>query len=148
MSKKIIAQNTWLIAVQNKDSYYTSSIEIRFVPNVYDIRVSQMDIIKIAKKFMPLLAKKMGLPARYFTPALYFCSMEGYGAKDTIFVDRFSKKEEKIMANIVQAFADIQEDICELVSERCEYIDFDQEDNEEDNPKIIDTDNVWPFVVA
>jgi hypothetical protein len=145
MSTKIIAQNSWLIAVQNKEFYYTSSIEIRFVPNVYDITVSKTDIIKIAKKFMPLLAKKMGLPARYFTPALYFCSMEGYGAKDTIFVDRFSKKEEKIMANIVQAFADIEEDISELVSERGESI---EEDNEEDNPKIIDTDNVWPFVVA
>ena len=82
------------------------------------------------------------------TPALYFCTMESYGAKDTIFVDRFSKKEEKIMANIVQAFADLEEDISELVSERCEYLDFDQEDNEEDNQKAVDTDNVWPFAVA
>jgi isopenicillin N synthase-like dioxygenase len=118
--KKVIAQNNWLIAVKQDESIATfNKIEIRFVPLDYSdsFSLSKTDIVKIAKKFMPTLAKKLGLPARFFTPELYFCSMEGYGAKDTIYLDRYSKKEDMILANINQAFADIEEEINELVME-------------------------------
>jgi hypothetical protein len=115
---KVIAKNNWLIAVKEDGNIATfNQIEIRFVPLDYSdsYSLSKTDIVKIAKKFMPTLAKKLGLPARSFTPTLYFCSMEGYGAKDVIYLDRYSKKEDMILANISQAFADIEEEIGELV---------------------------------
>jgi hypothetical protein len=122
---KRIAENNWLVAFQNENSYYSSNIEIRFVPFAHDsnFSLSKTDIVKIAKQFMPTLAKQLGLPARYFKPELYFCEMEGYGAKDTIFVDRYSKKEDKILDNIKQAFSDIENKISELI---CEYAVFEE----------------------
>ena len=117
---KLVAQNTYLIAVKDYDS-----IEIRFVPNPCDdsFYISQQDIVKIAKKFMPTIGKKLGLGARYFKPSLSFNSYEGYVAKDTLFIEQLSyTKQDFVMNNIKQVFADIESEISELI---CEYAEFD-----------------------
>lgn len=121
---KVVAQNTYLIAVKDYDS-----IEIRFVPNPYgDFYLSKEYIVKIAKKFMPTIGKKLGLGVRYFKPQLSFNEYEGYVAKDILFIEQLSyTKQDFVMNNIKQVFADIESEISELI---CEYAEFDLEAQE------------------
>lgn len=125
----VIARNSWLIAVKGRDGYFDTSLKIRFAPftNLDDeddenyFTISHTNMIRISKKFMSLLALKLGLRKNRFKPTLKHCCMDGWVVEDTVWFDTNGKTYDRVMSNIKKALDDIDGDITDLVNSVVEF---------------------------